>query len=333
VLDNFTGTASFLNFQMAKDTGQGACDVIQVTGTNAGGNALFLGGLGMQAPEYYTNSSSGTFSSLMMSRYYDPSTGSVAVADQNLSADTNFFRNVFALSRSKAPPATLSPVPAGATDFQAYKIYIQRTHDSIHLQTNGIPAQVSIVTVPSTNAITVVFSKAMRTNGLTAPSNYSLSGSGEGTMSVHPSSVAIINSTTVQLTWTSGEMFSGGDIVISVSGLLDLGGNAVASTGQALGAGRGTPPQTAITSPADGGRVTANSTITVSATASDSSGIAQVEFLVNGSVAGTMTHSGSKYKYSWTIPSGSGISYVLNSRATDNAGNQALSSNVSVQTR
>jgi hypothetical protein len=86
-------------------------------------------------------------------------------------------------------------------------------------------------------------------------------------------------------------------------------------------AGDATPPTVALTSPADG--ATVNGTVTLSATASDGSGIARVEFLVGGAIVGTDTTS--PYVVAWDSSAAAGTTVTLTARAFDSANNSATS--------
>ena len=82
-----------------------------------------------------------------------------------------------------------------------------------------------------------------------------------------------------------------------------------------------TPPVVSITSPLNRSYVTRGTTIAVSATASDKSPIARVEFSVNGSL--TCVDPVPAYSCSWSIPQAKNIVYTLQARAFDIAGNSA----------
>ncbi|MFB9360192.1 Ig-like domain-containing protein [Actinoplanes nipponensis] len=83
-----------------------------------------------------------------------------------------------------------------------------------------------------------------------------------------------------------------------------------------------TPPQVALTSPADGSR--ARGTVTFTAVASDASGIDHVDFLVNGEQVCRTTTAPHKCAYDTTAHPDSVI--AVTARATDTAGNVTLSS-------
>jgi hypothetical protein len=88
-----------------------------------------------------------------------------------------------------------------------------------------------------------------------------------------------------------------------------------------------TPPIVSITSPASG--ATVSGTVNVTASATDAtSGVASVDFLLDGAVQTTVTVS--PYTWSWNTTTATAGSHVLAARAHDNAGNIATSANVSV---
>ncbi len=90
-----------------------------------------------------------------------------------------------------------------------------------------------------------------------------------------------------------------------------------------------TPPTVTITQPAPGASVQRRSTVTIKATASDSSGITKVAFLVNGAL--TCVSPFAPYACAWTVPNRTGT-HSLRAEATDGAGNVS-SSTVTVTSR
>ncbi len=87
-----------------------------------------------------------------------------------------------------------------------------------------------------------------------------------------------------------------------------------------------TPPVTSITAPAAGSTV--SGTVSVTASASDNVGVTNVQFYVDGSLAGS--DATSPYAYSWNTASVSNGSHTLQSRAYDAAGNVGNSTTISV---
>ncbi len=87
-----------------------------------------------------------------------------------------------------------------------------------------------------------------------------------------------------------------------------------------------TPPVTSITAPAAGSTV--SGTVSVTASASDNVGVTNVQFYVDGALAGS--DATSPYAYSWNTASVSNGSHTLQSRAYDAAGNVGNSTTISV---
>ncbi|MEK7201314.1 MAG: Ig-like domain-containing protein, partial [Patescibacteria group bacterium] len=89
-----------------------------------------------------------------------------------------------------------------------------------------------------------------------------------------------------------------------------------------------TPPTVSLTAPANGSTVS-GSAVTVSANASDNVGVAGVQFLLDGVNLGSEDTS-SPYSITWNTSSTSNGSHILTARARDAAGNQTISSGVTV---
>jgi hypothetical protein len=87
-----------------------------------------------------------------------------------------------------------------------------------------------------------------------------------------------------------------------------------------------TAPTISLASPDDGATVSGN--VTVSASASDNVGVTKVEFLVDGSVAGTTTAS--PYSFLWDTTTAENSGHTLQTRAYDAAGSIGLSATVTV---
>jgi glucose/arabinose dehydrogenase len=90
------------------------------------------------------------------------------------------------------------------------------------------------------------------------------------------------------------------------------------------GGGDTIPPTVSITNPADGAIVARRSTVTITATASDNVGVTRVEFLVNGVLL--CSDSTAPYSCNWSVPNAKNVTYQLQARAFDQAGNMAASS-------
>ncbi len=87
-----------------------------------------------------------------------------------------------------------------------------------------------------------------------------------------------------------------------------------------------TPPSVSLTSPA--GSTTVSNTVTLTATASDNTGVASVTFLVDGVTLGST--STAPYSVAWNTKSMTNGAHTLQVQAQDAAGNQAASSNLAV---
>ena len=85
-----------------------------------------------------------------------------------------------------------------------------------------------------------------------------------------------------------------------------------------------TKPAISITSPANAGKISPNSTYTIAAQASDASPI-QVEFRVNGVLK--CTDFKSPYICAWQVPGVKGVIYRIETTAIDTAGNVGKASN------
>ena len=88
-----------------------------------------------------------------------------------------------------------------------------------------------------------------------------------------------------------------------------------------------TAPAVSITAPADG--ATVSGMVTVSATASDNTGVIGVQFLLDGVALGTEVTTG-PYALSWDSTTANSGSHMLSARARDAAGNLTTSATVSV---
>ncbi|MCY1078279.1 Ig-like domain-containing protein [Archangium lansingense] len=86
------------------------------------------------------------------------------------------------------------------------------------------------------------------------------------------------------------------------------------------------PPSVALTAPVGGARLVG--TVTLSANATDASGVNKVEFLLDGVLLATDTSS--PYSYSWNTQTAANGGHLLSARARDIHGNIATSTEVSV---
>ncbi|MGA7616040.1 MAG: Ig-like domain-containing protein [Thermoanaerobaculia bacterium] len=106
----------------------------------------------------------------------------------------------------------------------------------------------------------------------------------------------------------------------------NVGSSAIVTVTVNNGGGDTQPPVTSITSPADGSTV--GGTVTVTAAATDDVGVTGVEFYLDGALQATDTTA--PYGWSWDTAMVADGSHVLQSRATDAAGNSGSSPLVTV---
>jgi hypothetical protein len=95
-----------------------------------------------------------------------------------------------------------------------------------------------------------------------------------------------------------------------------------------IATGDTSPPSTSITSPSSGTTYTTAQTVTVNASASDNVGVARVEFYRNAILQSTDTTS--PYSHAWSVTSSSNGNHSWTSKAFDAAGNNTLSSPISL---
>lgn len=82
-----------------------------------------------------------------------------------------------------------------------------------------------------------------------------------------------------------------------------------------------TNPYVLITYPINGSNVSRNSNLTITANASDSSGINRVEFYVNNSLE--CTDYSANYSCNWHVPVKKNVNYTIRSQAYDTVGNSS----------
>ncbi|HSM88047.1 MAG TPA: Ig-like domain-containing protein, partial [Candidatus Limnocylindrales bacterium] len=88
-----------------------------------------------------------------------------------------------------------------------------------------------------------------------------------------------------------------------------------------------TPPTATVTAPANG--ATISGTVTVSASASDNTGVTQMQLLIDGTLVASNT-SATALSFSWSTPSVANGSHTIVAKAVDAAGNVGTSSTVTV---
>ena len=133
-----------------------------------------------------------------------------------------------------------------------------------------------------------------------------------------------------EYTWNSAAAANGTHALVARA--TDAAGNSTSSSTVSVTVSGGvsdtTAPTVALTSPTSG--ATLSGSVPLTATASDNIGVSRVDFLVDGAVVGQGTLSGGTYTYTWdTTPASTG-SHTVRARATDAAGNNTLSSTVTV---
>jgi len=146
------------------------------------------------------------------------------------------------------------------------------TTNSITIDT--VAPQVSTVAVATGLTVDITFDSAMG-SGVTTATNYIVSGTGKGSLSNNPNSAALVSGNQYVLTWTSGEMFNGGNITITVANAQDLAGNVIDgayNAATASGTAIGTAPTYSVTSvsPVSGNTAKVGDSVVVSVTAGGS---------------------------------------------------------------
>lgn len=106
-----------------------------------------------------------------------------------------------------------------------------------------------------------------------------------------------------------------------IANALDNSGNQASSSAVTVTVLDITAPSVTITNPLDGSTVPKNSTVTISANATDVSGINKVEFYVNGIL--NCTDTTYSYSCSWKVPAKPRVLYTLQAKAYDVAGNSS----------
>lgn len=113
------------------------------------------------------------------------------------------------------------------------------------------------VTVKTGRSVDLTFSKAVSDDALEGE-NYVVSGDGQGTLSDHPDSVVHAGGNVYTLMWNDGEMFIGGDITITVVGVLDAAGHPTGAPSSAThqDGGVGAVPEVTARTPIPGTDIT-----------------------------------------------------------------------------
>ena len=99
---------------------------------------------------------------------------------------------------------------------------------------------VKTVQVVDSHTVDVTFNKSVTTGQLTT-TNYALSGGGQGTLPNNPNSAVAQGGNTYRLTWISGHMVDGGDIIITVANVQDGSGEGMGTPASGTDAGGALP--------------------------------------------------------------------------------------------
>lgn len=119
-------------------------------------------------------------------------------------------------------------------------------------------------------------------------------------------------------TWNS-QAYAHGSSHTMVAKATDMVGNVGTSSTVTVTVADVTPPATSVTSPASGATVPKNADVTITANASDISGISKVEFSVNGTLK--CTDVTAPYSCVWRVPAPKNALYSVQANAYDRAGN------------
>tara|TARA_R110001592_G_scaffold50449_1_gene156030 strand:+ start:20 stop:4822 length:4803 start_codon:yes stop_codon:yes gene_type:complete len=102
----------------------------------------------------------------------------------------------------------------------------------------GVAPKLATVKVLTGLTVEAAFDESLNADGLD-PTNYTLSGVGQGTLAAQPDSATLAAPGRYVLTWNSGEMLNGGDITITVSNVRDVAGNSIGADNIATAAKAG----------------------------------------------------------------------------------------------
>lgn len=219
-----------------------------------------------------------------------------------------------------------NPELAGFTDTQYFTLFNAQASDSGWYSTitcdgswkrvappffvtiGNVPPSVSSVSVTGPLTVEVEFNVNMNTTQATNNGNYTVSGSGAGTLTSNPASVQQLSAKRYQLTWNSpNEMKIGGNITVTVAGSVQSAlGDPMTSpfSGTAIGAGQGTAPQVTDITTQNAGP-TAAASIAHTVTFSESvTGVNATNFsvaTVSGTAAGTVNGTVTGAGTTWTV--------------------------------
>jgi hypothetical protein len=243
-------------------------------------------------------------------------------------ANLTFYDGTTALGTATAPPfaITWNPATSGAHSLTVKATDLQgrvTTSPAVSVTADVTPPSVALK-APASGA---TVSGAAVTVSATASDNVGVAGvafycDGNvllGSDATSPYSIA----------WDTTTTTAGSHALTAVS--TDRAGNATTSASRSITVKDVTAPAVTISSPANHGQVTAGSTTSITAAATDLTGVSKVQFLVNG--ASTCTVTAAPYVCSWKVPSGTGKTYSLVAKAFDAANNAGTSPTVSVTSK
>jgi uncharacterized cupredoxin-like copper-binding protein len=196
-------------------------------------------------------------------------------------------------------------------------------------QALAVAPTVTNVTVTSGTTVDVTFDQAMDGITVLVAANYTVSGTGQGSLANNPTGVALQAGNTYRLTWAAGEMVNGGDITITVAAGVQNAlaeGMGVPNSGTDVGGAIGTAPTVT-------GVSVVNST-TVDVTFSEPMGVGVVtaaNYTVSGTGQGSLANNpnnvalqvGTTYRLTWVAGSmqqGGTVTITVNN-VSDAAGN------------
>ncbi len=212
----------------------------------------------------------------------------------------------------------------------------------ISLLPDTTPPTVQTVQVQTGLTVDVTFDEQMApAGGVTTASNYTVSGTGKGTLANNPNSVALVTGNTYRLTWIAGEMAIGGDVNIAVANATDLASNPVSSSATHTGGGIGVRPTvSSVTAQADGHEID----IAYSEPMGGAGVTTAVNYTVSGAGKGTLASNptsvtlvgGNIYRLTWPttedMSGGGDITVTVTSgTAMDLAGNAVTATNSATQ--
>jgi len=124
------------------------------------------------------------------------------------------------------------------------------------VRVDTVAPQLTTVAVVTGLTVNVTFDSAMNAASTTTAANYTVTGTGIGTLTAHPTTAAAAGGNVYLLTWAAGEMKNLGAITITVANATDLAGNVIdpahhsaSDANGAIGVAPAAPVITAPTSP------------------------------------------------------------------------------------